>query len=88
MGRVPFIIQELGQKHGINVTKKQQWVIEEICLNPDFEDPLRLWLAIQKSRKLSVATVYNTLSFLVRAGFIRREQYKIGYKYYLDTTKL
>lgn len=85
MKRALAIIRELDEKHGIRVTRKQGLIIEIICSDPDFEDAKRIWTAVQKNQKLCVATVYNTISLLVRTGFIRKEQHTMGYKYYLDT---
>jgi len=86
MDIVSLIIQELDKKHGICATQKQLVIIEEICLNPDFGDAKRLWFTVQKKQKISVATAYNTLSMLVRYGFVRKEKHTMGYKYYLNVT--
>lgn len=87
MARGSLIIRELIKKYGIRVTPKQCLIIEKICLDPNFEDAKRIWTAVQKERKLSTATVYNTISMLVRYGFIRKEKHKMGYKYYLTIPK-
>lgn len=87
MDRASLIIRELNKSYGIRVSSKQRLIIEKICLQPDFEDAKRIWAAVQKEQKLTTATVYNTISVLVRHGFVRKEKDKMGYKYYLDTAK-